>query len=368
MKQISYIFKSGRLQRLDKDTQYPTEFYYSLKYFQNKYPNLNIIEDIDALNSRYTLIDKILQKINLPIYLSKIVSKENLKKIKNSDVVFSTNPGLAITLSPFIKKYKKKKKIKFITINSGIFTNIYGSKIGRNIFKNFFVTMFLKVVDIIIFTSKSEHKIISNLYRDFNSKFVYQSFSIDTDFWSTTIIKSEHKDGILFIGNDGNRDFSKAIEIANNLPDIEFKFVTNQINKSEKLGKNITLIKGDWNENLLTDLEIKNLYKNSRLVILPIKDQLVASGQSVAMQSMATGTPVIISKTLGFWDYENFIDNKNIFLQEDDSIESWADKVNEIYNNYDLLDKISKNGHDLIINKFNLNVFSHKLEEIFNKY
>ena len=368
MKQISYIFKSARLQRLDKDTQYPTEFYYSLKYFQNKYPNLNIIEDIDALNSRYTLIDKILQKINLPIYLSKIVSKENLKKIKNSDVVFSTNPGLAITLSPFIKKYKKKKKIKFVTINSGIFTNIYGSKIGRNIFKNFFVTMFLKVVDIIIFTSKSEHKIISNLYRDFNSKFVYQSFSIDTDFWSTTIIKSEHKDGILFIGNDGNRDFSKVIEIANNLPDIEFKFVTNQINKSEKLGKNITLINGDWNANLLTDLEIKDLYKNSRLVFLPIKDQLVASGQSAAMQSMAMGTPVIISKTLGFWDYENFIDNKNIFLLEDVSINSWVNKINEIYNNFDILDKVSKNGHDLILNNFNLNVFSHKLEEIFNKH
>ena len=29
MKQISYIFKNGRLQRLDKDTHYPTEFYYS---------------------------------------------------------------------------------------------------------------------------------------------------------------------------------------------------------------------------------------------------------------------------------------------------------------------------------------------------
>lgn len=368
MKQITYIFKNGRLQRLDKDVHYPTEFYYSLKYFQNKYPNLNVIEDKDGLNSRFMLVDKMLQKIELPIYLSKIINKENLKKIKNSDIIFSTNPGLAITLSPFIKRYKKKKKIKLVTINSGIFTNIYGSKIGKNIFKNFFVKVFLKVVDVVIFTSKTEHKIISNLYKDFNSKFVHQSFSIDTEFWNTTIIKSEYKEGVIFIGNDGKRDFSKAIAIANKLPDIEFKFVTNQINKSEKLGKNIKLINGDWHKNLLTDLEIKDLYRNSRLVFLPIKNQLVASGQSVAMQSMATGTPVIISKTIGFWDYENFIDNKNIFLQEDDSIESWVSKINEIYNNYDLLDKISKNGRDLIINKFNLNVFSHKLEEIFNKY
>jgi len=367
MKRISYVFKTGRLERLEKETQYPTEFYYSLEYFQNKYPNLNIIEDADALNKKYIFIDKILQKTKLPFYLSKIVNKENLKNIKNSDLVFSTNPGLAITLSPFIKRYKKKKKIKFVTINSGIFTNIYGSKIGKGKFKNFFVMMFLKVIDVVIFTSKSEHKIISNHFKDFKKKFVHQSFSIDTDFWNTQIIKSEHKDGVMFIGNDGNRDFSKAIAIANNLPDIEFKFITNQINKNEKLGKNITLINSDWNKNLLTDLEIKDLYKNSRLVFLPIKDQLVASGQSAAMQSMATGTPVIISKTIGFWDYDNFIDNKNIFLLEDGSINSWVNKINEIYNDFDLLDKVSENGRELIFNNFNLNVFNHKLEEIFNK-
>ena len=63
--------------------------------------------------------------------------------------------------------------------------------------RTFLLQVFLKVVDVVIFTSKSEHKIISNLYRDFNSKFVHQSFSIDTDFWSTTIIKSEHKEGVI---------------------------------------------------------------------------------------------------------------------------------------------------------------------------
>ncbi len=367
MKKISYVFKTGRLQRLNTETPYPREFYYSLEYFQKKYSDLNIIEDIEALNKKFLFIDKILQKIELPIYLSKTVNKENLKKIKNSDIVFSTNPGLAITLSPFIKRYKKKKKINFVTINSGIFSNIYGSRIGKNMLQNFFINMFLKVVDIIIFTSKSEHKVISNLYKDFNNKFVHQSFSIDTDFWNTKIIKSEDKEGVMFIGNDAHRDFSKAIAIANNLPDIEFKFVTNQIDKSEKLGKNITLINSDWNENILTDLEIKDLYNNSRLVFLPIKDQLVASGQSATMQSMATGTPVIISKTIGFWDYDNFIDNKNIFLLEDVSINSWVNRINEIYNNFDLLDKVSENGRDLILNKFNLNVFNHKLEEIFNK-
>ena len=114
----------------------------------------------------------------------------------------------------------------------------------------------------------------------------------------------------------------------------------------------------------MSDLEIKELYKDSRLVFLPVEDTLVASGQSVAMQSMATGTPVIISKTSGFWDYENFIDGTNIFLQEDDSVDAWVNRINKIYNDYDLLDQISKNGHELINNNFNLSIFNQKLEEL----
>ena len=367
MKQISYIYKSGRTERLKESSIHAKEFYYSLEYFQKKYPNLKIIEDKDGLNNKYIFIDKLLQKFKLPIHLNKIINKENLETIKNSDIIFSTNPGLAITLSPFLRKYKKRKKIKFLTINSGIFTNIYSSKIGSNPFKNIFIKYFLKTVDFIVFTSRTEHKAVSNIFSKFNKKFLYQSFCIDSDFWFTKLTKSKEKNGILFIGNNLNRDFSRAIEIARRLPNIEFRFVTSQINKSNKLPENITLIKGDWNKNILSDTDIKDLYKKSRLVFLPVEDTLVASGQSVAMQSMATGTPVMISKTSGFWDFDNFINDTNIFLLEDKSINSWVSKINEVYENFDLLDKLSANGQELIINKFNLNKFNEKLEELFTE-
>ena len=43
---------------------------------------------------------------------------------------------------------------------------------------------------------------------------------------------------------------------------------------------------------------------------------------------MACGTPVIITKTQGFWDFENFIDNKNICFTRDNSLEEWEKKIN----------------------------------------
>ena len=83
-----------------------------------------------------------------PIKLGQILTKLKSQKVENI-IMEASSHGL------------EQNRLDGLKFNSGIFTNIYGSKIGRNIFKNFFVTMFLKVVDIIIFTSKSEHKIIS---------------------------------------------------------------------------------------------------------------------------------------------------------------------------------------------------------------
>ena len=97
----------------------------------------------------------------------------------------------------------------------------------------------------------------------------------------------------MFIGNDGNRDFSKAIAIANNLPDIEFKFITNQINKNEKLGK-ISHLLIAIEQNLLTDLEIKDLYKNLSS-FSSYKRSTWASGQSAATIN-GYGQTKIISK------------------------------------------------------------------------
>ena len=116
MKDIIYIFKSGRIDRINQDSEYAKEFFYSYKSLKNKNLNLTVIEDKEGLNKWFTLFEKILRKFNLPIFYSKLVNKKNLNILKNSDIIFSTNPGLALTISPFIKRFKKKKNIKFLPV------------------------------------------------------------------------------------------------------------------------------------------------------------------------------------------------------------------------------------------------------------
>ena len=61
-------------------------------------------------------------------------------------------------------------------------------------------------------------------YKKHINKFFFLPFNIDTEFWS-----SEEKfvrDGVLFVGNDGKRDFKLLEDIASRMKNVKFTFIT----------------------------------------------------------------------------------------------------------------------------------------------
>ena len=129
---------------------------------------------------------------------------------------------------------------------------------------------------------------------------------------------------------------------------------------------NVKKIRGDWRKQVISDENILNLYLDSDLVVLPIKETTQPSGQSVALQAMSTGTPVMITKTEGFWDPNLFIDSKNIFFVYENTLEAWQKKIYELNENPELIYEVGKNGKDLIREKHNIDDFSRKLLEKLN--
>ena len=188
---------------------------------------------------------------------------------------------------------------------------------------------------------------------------------MDTHFWkedkSGKYIDSS-KEGVLFIGNDGKRDFDLVQQIADEMPNIRFTLITKQISKSNSA--NVELISGSWGENTLSDEEIKDYYIKSKITIIPLRETIQPSGQSVALQSMSCGTPVMITKTEGFWDEAEFKDEENIIFVNSKMISDWKDKINKLYFDDLLLEKISINSTNTIMTKYNLNAFSKNLEKI----
>ncbi len=224
--------------------------------------------------------------------------------------------------------------------------------------------MFLSTVDKLIFTNRSEYEFATKNFIKFNDKFVCIPFCLDLEFWKPSQdIEILEKKGILFIGNNGHRDFNLVINIAEKLPNIEFTFITKIIKDEDIKSNNVNNILGDWNANYLSDEEIKDFYERARIVILPINNTLVSSGQSAGLQSASVGTPVLTSKTVGFWDYENYKDRENIIFLENNNLDLWVSKIKEIYEDIDLLSKISVNSKKLVVQEYALEIFNKELEK-----
>jgi hypothetical protein len=86
------------------------------------------------------------------------------------------------------------------------------------------------------------------------------------------------------------------------LQDFSFTFVTDNelILESNEIPNNVKIINGSWHDELLTDQELRRIYTEAKITILPLKESYQPSGQSVTLQSICAGTPVLISDTKGF--------------------------------------------------------------------
>ena len=75
-------------------------------------------------------------------------------------------------------------------------------------------------------------------------------------------------------------------------------------------------------------------------------------------------TPVIITKTDGFWDTEFFENKKNIFFAQNNSIEEWQNLLNELLSSDNVYSDIQSAGRNLIVEKFDVQNFNRRLHEL----
>lgn len=356
-KKITFVFLSGRRDKLKTNEAYAKEFFYGYHHIKSKYQDTKIIEFSNSIDS---IFDKFLRKISdLPFFTSRLENKENRKRFSESDSIILTNQRVGFSMLRTLVYIKLFKKIKVTVFIMGLFnkkTNYLIKDISRKILIRFLIIL----TDNFIFLSKGEYLFAENKYSTLKNKFHFIPFAVDIDFWNKSE-KNLPNNNILFIGNDGQRDYEFVIELAKNLPKYEFTFVTKQIKPEDLKSDNIKLINGSWGNVDYSDNFIHNLYLSSFASIIPLKNTLQPSGQSVALQSMASGTPVLITETNGFWEPDKFFDRKNIVFVKENNIEEWVDKLNFLYNDENFAKNISNSARDTVAVNNNLSKFNDQL-------
>jgi glycosyltransferase involved in cell wall biosynthesis len=93
------------------------------------------------------------------------------------------------------------------------------------------------------------------------------------------------------------------------------------------LPTNVHWRRGDWKENAVSDEGLRELYQTAACVVIPLKESLQPSGQSVAMQAMMCGAPVVITKTVGWWGSDVIRDGKEVALVSPDNAKELAKAI-----------------------------------------
>ena len=366
-KKILYIFGPGRLEKISKDSSQAKEFYYGYFNLKNKY-NLDAFEASKDVSNRSGIrkilhfYDRAVVKLtSFPSYSTEIVSIKNMKSYSESQVAIFTSDALFLSFLPAVLFYKIiGKKINNIVITMGLL----GKPPNRK-FKKITDKLFLKLIhfsaDKFVFLGRGEYELSKKVFPKYKSKINFIPFCIDTEFWSNN--PKNEKAGILFVGNDGKRDYELLVKLVDRMQDQQFTFISNfDFNYFEK---NLNIIRGNWYKKLLSDEEMRNYYTNSKLTILPIKQTYQPSGQSVGLQSISCNTPILISKTNGFWDSDRFVRKYKVNFVSNNTVEEWSSAINNILNSYKNFE-LTKNNSAEFNEEYNLEIFAQKLENLFD--
>ncbi len=353
---ITYLFKKGRKKRLKNIEKCPSEFFYGYKELKNENYDLKILEEQDLnIFIKNIFITKILNFLsrlifNMPLNLIHgFVFSKSFKKLQDSKYIIATTNSLGITLS--LARNIGLIKSNIIFINMGLF-----DKKPSFIKIIFYKYLFNKTQLLTI--SKTEYFKLRSLLT--NIKVKYIPFGVDDKFWFPEQ-KSKSEKYVLAIGNDLARDWKILVKAWDETFPM-LKIVTSLPVLTNK--KNIVVIKGNWHSQSLTDSEIRDLYRNSEFVVLPVRETLQPSGQSTCLQAMACSKAVLISNIQGIWDRELLKNGENIFFYKTGDIEDLKKSINFLAKNTKLRNKIEKNGLKLVKNHFNNTKMAFHLKKI----
>lgn len=184
-------------------------------------------------------------------------------------------------------------------------------------------------------------------------------FGVDTSFWSP----DGSMDGgyILSVGNDARRDYELLAEAARRIPE---RFVVVTSRKIEGgVPPNVEIRKGDWHAETLSDEELRSLYRGASLVALPLKDSAQPSGQSVCLQAMACGKPVVLTDTRGLWSRDMMRDGENVVLVPHGDADALVRAIRRVMDDPEERKRIGGCARETAVAEGSIEGFADRLEQ-----
>jgi glycosyltransferase involved in cell wall biosynthesis len=121
-------------------------------------------------------------------------------------------------------------------------------------------------------------------------------FGVDVRFWTPGPETGEGP--ALAVGNDDGRDYALLLRAIGEHP---LRLHTHLPVDRVGLAPTVELTGGSWQDAALSDEQLRDVYRQSRFVVVPLLESAQPQGQSVTLQAMACGKAVILTRTRGLW-------------------------------------------------------------------
>ena len=357
-RRATWVFRSGRRERLEAPDHLPTEFFYGLPELRERGWNTGLLEDADLemappLKPGPTLVNKFARFCgHLPIGMAMGLAKKSVqKRLPTQGLLIATTNNLGLALG--LGRARGWVRCPVVLLAMGLLplspSRWQLRRIGQ-------VLEHIHVVTI----SKSEQAHLAKLFPERTIDYI--PFGVDTQFWKPAPDGAVAEKFVLAIGNDANRDWKTLVEAWDEtMPAL--KIVTNL--PVPIAVPNVEVIRGDWRKQTLSDQEILKLYQQALCVVIPLRNTIQPAGQSVCLQAMACGRPVIMSDIAGLWDRDLLRDNRHWKLVSPSEPEALKRAVKELAANSDEATQLGALAREQVRSHLNTQSMADACERIF---
>jgi glycosyltransferase involved in cell wall biosynthesis len=182
-------------------------------------------------------------------------------------------------------------------------------------------------------------------------------FGVDTKFWRPD--PAVKRDIVFSIGNDGRRDFATLVQAAAQI-DAPVHIIT-KLPLPEALPPNVVHHRGSWHGTELSDERVRELYQRARAVVVPLQASNQPSGQSVTLQAMACGAPVVLTETEGLWSREQMAQDRNVLFVPPGDSSQLAARVQALITDSRTIKRLGRAGRETVEQSGNIELFADRV-------
>jgi glycosyltransferase involved in cell wall biosynthesis len=340
-----FLFKAGRKARLDESG--PREFFYGFTEMSRLGVSARLLEESDLPQPALSgFLERLATRFLDPLTglnadtLSCLSSRKALAELNRAQALVATTNAYGLALGALKSVGLLAPPVLFLPM--GVWP-MQGAALRRPLLRHWLRQLSLAPI------SLAETAWLRTRLGP-STDIAYLPFGVDTQFWSG---EEPGRGGnyVFAIGNDPHRDWSTlAAAWSSNMPPL--RIVTKRpVPPSE--GR-IDILVGDWNSRPIADQDIRDMYRESAFVVLPIRQTIQPSGQSACLQAMACGKAVILSRIAGLWDDEAIRDGETCLLVPPGNPAALAQAVRTLSENPELAARLGRNAREIVARRFTI--------------